>query len=160
MSKKLQGNGLWESSRMMLPQHKEQSMSALPQTAPPTKKEFEMMRKSIILPVVLNIVEKKSIEVEMSSQTLKPLYSAAAKVLANTIRADVQQSKKDLVERNIRVFEDGKDDSLLYYRYVCRGHKDRFMMTKDFMRDEISMQIGVYAKNLIAALQKLVNNNR
>ncbi|WP_240413715.1 hypothetical protein [Paenibacillus periandrae] len=163
MSKKLEGNGLWESSRMMLPQHKEQSMqnqSDKPPLAPepPTKKELEMMRDSVILPVALNIVEKKSIEAEISSQTLKLLYSSAAKILAKCIREDVQKSKKALVESNIRVFEDTKDDTAIYYRFICRGHEDQFTMTKDFMRAEVSVKIGRYVKSLVVILQEAARN--
>jgi hypothetical protein len=163
MSKKLEKNGLWESSRMMLPQHKEQSMpiqNDIPYVTPepPTRKEIEMMRDSIILPIVLKIVEKKSMEVEMSSQTLKLLYSAAAKILAKNIREDVQKSKKALIERNIRVFEDSKDDTEVIYRYVCRDHKDRFVMTKDFIRAEISARVGRYARSLVVDIQESVKN--
>ncbi|NHN33665.1 hypothetical protein [Paenibacillus agricola] len=163
MSKKLEGNGLWESSRMMLPQHKEQSMqnqSDQPHLAlePPTKKDLQMMRDFVILPFALKIVEKKSIEVEMSSLTLKLLYSSAAKILAKCMREDVQKSKKILVERHIRVFEDSKDDTELIYRYICRGHEDRFVVTKDFMREEISRRIGSYAKSLIVILQEAMKS--
>jgi len=159
MSKKLEGNGLWESSRMMLPQHKEQSMSIqndMPSLTPepPTRKEIEMMREYIILPVALKIVEKISLEVEVSSQTLKQLYSAAAKVLAKNIREDARKSQKALLERNIRVFEDSKDDKELVYRFVCRGREDRFIMTRDFMRAEIGIKIGRYVQNLIIVLQE------
>ncbi|MFE5318930.1 hypothetical protein ACFQ88_09490 [Paenibacillus sp. NPDC056579] len=165
MSKKLEGNGLWESSRMMLPQHKEQSMSVPNETSssaaePPTRKELELMREYILLPVALQIVEKRSIEVEMSSMTLKLLYSAAAKILARKIREDVQKSRAALLEKNIRLFEESKDDTALYYRYVCRGREDRFTMTKDFMRAEISARIGRYAKSLVATLQEAVRNKK
>lgn len=158
MSKKLEGNGLWESSRMMLPQHKEQSLSIqndMPPLTPepPTRKEIEMMRDYIILPIALKIVEKKSIEVEISSLTLKLLYAAAAKILAKNIREDVQHSKKALFERNIRVIEDAKEDTELTYRYLCRGHEDRLVMTRDFMRTEISARLGSYARSLIATIQ-------
>jgi hypothetical protein len=159
MTKKLEGNGLWESSRMMLPQHKEQSMPIQNNTfaraaEPVTKQEIEMMRDSIILPMALGIVEKNSREVAMSSLTLKLLFSNAAKILAKQIRADAQKSKKVLVERDIRVMEESKDDTELIYRYACRGHEDRFVMTKDFMRAEIGVRIGRYAKSLVDVLQE------
>jgi hypothetical protein len=163
MTKKLEANGLWESSRMMLPQHKEQSMSTQNQTPapaakPPTRKELELMRECIILPIALKIVEQKSMEVGMSSQTLRPLYLAATKILGKHIREDVRQSKKALLESDIRVFEDTKDDTSLYYRYVCRGREDAFIITRDFMRSAISARIGNYAKSLIAMLQETAKN--
>jgi hypothetical protein len=161
MSKKLEGNGLWESSRMMLPQHKEQSLAMSIQNdtshqlkEPPTRKELEMMREYILLPVALHIVDKKILEVERSPQMLKLLYSTAAKVLAKHILEDVQKSKKVLHEQNIRVFEDTKDDSELTYRYICRGYEDRFVMTRDFMRAEISVRIGRYVRRLAGAMKE------
>ena len=161
MSKKLEGNGLWESSRMMLPQHREQSLSMVIQNSdspqskePPTRQEFEMMREYILLPVILHIVEKKILEVEGSPQMLKLLYSTAAKVLARHIREDMQKSKKILHERSIRVFEDTKIDGELTYHYICRGYEDRFTMTREFMRAEISVRIGRYVGSLAADMKE------
>jgi hypothetical protein len=90
----------------------------------------------------------------MSPQMLKLLYAAATQILAKHIREDVQTSRKALVEKNIRVFEDSKDDTELVYRYVCRGHEDRLVMTKNFIRAEISVRIGRYAQCLITTLQE------
>ena len=157
MTKKLEGNGLWESSRMMLPQHKEQLLhiqsGASIVAEPPTKREIEVMRDSIILPVALTIVENKRTEIERSSQTLKGLYAAAAHLLAKNIQEDVMKYKKFLIDSNIQVFEDSKNDTELHYRYTCRGRENRFVMTKDFMRAEISVRIGRYTKSLIGSLQ-------
>ncbi|MDF2671513.1 MAG: hypothetical protein K0R67_3819 [Paenibacillus sp.] len=143
---------------MMLPQHKEQLLhiqSGVPIVAePPTKREIEVIRDSIILPVALTIVENKRLEIERSSQTLKGLYAATAHLLAHNIQEDVLKYRKFLVDSNIQVFEDSKDGTELHYRYMCRGREDRFVMTKDFMRAEISVRIGRYAKSLIGTLQQ------
>ncbi|TVY08761.1 hypothetical protein [Paenibacillus cremeus] len=159
MSKKLEGNGLWESSRMMLPQHKEQSMSSHQgapslNQEPPSRKELEMIRDSILLPMALRMVEKISVDVERSSQTLKLMYAAATKILAITIREDVKKTKKALLERDIRVFDEAKDDAALHYRYVCRGREDRLIMTKEFMKAGISVKIGHYVQGLVTLLQE------
>lgn len=89
---------------MILPQHKEQVMlmrnGSSPLTAePPTRKEIEIMRDHIVLSITLRVIEKKKIEVEMSSQTLKLLYSATTRLLAKNIREDVKKTKKILVEK-------------------------------------------------------------
>ncbi|WP_110932294.1 hypothetical protein [Paenibacillus bouchesdurhonensis] len=167
MSKKLTGNGLWESSRMMLPQHKEQSVSirhespgdaaanasAIPALSPPTAKDIEAIRKHIILPVALQIVEKKKREVELSSQTFKSLYAVATKVLAQHIREDMQRCRKSLLEQQIRIFEPSMDGLDMHYRFVCRGIEDEFIMTKDFLKSQVSLTIGQYTNDLIAILR-------
>ncbi|MFD3258651.1 hypothetical protein ACE3MQ_08595 [Paenibacillus lentus] len=166
MSKKLAGNGLWESSRMMLPQHKEQSLSTREQAtaaangaagirapSPPTAKDIEVIRQYIILPVALQIVEKKNREVERSSQTLKSLYAVATKVLAQHMREDMQRCRKSLIKQQIRIFEPSTDGLDIHYRFVCRGIEDEFTMTKDFLKSQVSLAIGQYTNNLIAILR-------
>ncbi|GIP58007.1 hypothetical protein [Paenibacillus woosongensis] len=167
MSKKLSGNGLWESSRMMLPQHKEQSVSASRQAAgeaaaggaahrtvsPPTAKDIEVIKSYIILPVALEIVEKKNREVEMSSQTFKALYAAATKVLAQHIRGDIQRYRKSLLEQGIRIFEPSMDGLDIRYRFVCRGMEDEFTMTRDYLKSQVSLAIGHYTNHLTAILR-------
>ncbi|WP_211344368.1 hypothetical protein [Paenibacillus lentus] len=167
MSKKLTGNGLWESSRMMLPQHKEQSVltrresgtnsaandSAIPAPFPPTAKDMEAIRRYIVLPVALQVVEKKKREVEMSSQTFRSLYAVATNVLAQHIREDMQRCRKSLVEQQIRIFEPSMDGLDVHYRFICRGAENGFTMTKDFLKSQVSLTIGQYTNNLIAILR-------
>lgn len=145
---------------MILPQHKEQVMlmrnGSSPLTPePPTRKEIEIMRDHIVLSITLRVIEKKKIEVDMSSQTLKLLYSATTRLLAKNIREDVKKTKKILVEKDINVFENSKDDTALYYRFVCRGHEDEFIITKEFVRSEVSAKIGGYIQSLVSILQKV-----
>ncbi|GAA0135743.1 hypothetical protein YSY43_25830 [Paenibacillus sp. YSY-4.3] len=167
MSKKLSGNGLWESSRMMLPQHKEQSVSVSRQAAdeaaasgaahrvvsPLTAKDIETIKKYIILPVALEIVEKKNREVELSSQTFKALYAAATKVLAQHIRRDIQLCRKSLLEQSIRISEPAMDGSDIRYRFVCRGMEDEFIMTRDYLKAQVSLTIGHYTNHLVEILR-------
>lgn len=145
---------------MILPQHKEQVMlmrngSTPRATEPPTRKETEIMRNHIVLAFTLQVIEKKNIEVEMSSQTLKLLYSATTRLLAKIIREDLKEVKKILVEKNISLFEISKDDTAIYYRFVCRGHKDKLIITKEFVRAEVSAKIGSYIQSLVSILQKV-----
>ncbi|MED4601709.1 hypothetical protein P9314_13465 [Paenibacillus validus] len=153
MSKKLEKNGLWESSRMMLPQHKEAFQNRLNdksvQHSRPTTEEINMMRDYVLLPIMHSIIIRKAREVERSSETLRLLYSKAAQVLAKNIHVDLSKVKKYLLEKNIRVFEEEKDDRMIRYRYICREHEDSFTITRDYMRAEISVRIGRYADSLV-----------
>jgi hypothetical protein len=158
MSKKLTGNGLWESSRMMLPQHKEAAVERMKGRAessePPKREDLQLIRDYIILPIMHTIVLKKSQDIAMSAETLKLLYSKAAQVLAINIEGDLKNVKKAMLERNIRVFEEEKGHDSMHYRYVCRGHEDRFGLRRDMILAEISVRIGKYTSNLTAAMQK------
>jgi hypothetical protein len=155
MSKKLEDNGRWESSRMMLPEHREQYLERHQQkpdepTAPrtPSKEELQVIRDSVLLPMMLSIVEKNRREVEQSSYTLKPVYVAAANALMDRIHKELMAAKKSLREHSIKVFDDEQVDNVMYYKYVYRGYSDKFAMVRDVVRAEISTRIGKYAAEL------------
>ncbi len=157
MSKKLQNNGLWESSRMMLPQHKEQSLHLGQENSvsePPTSKELNLMRDSIILPVTIEIVHKKRMELEMIDLMFKVAYLEVTKILTRSLQKDLQKTKKALIEKKIRLQEDSRETTQIIYRYFCRGYEDQLVITKNYMRDEIGRKIDTYLKNLITILQE------
>ncbi|MFC4103427.1 hypothetical protein [Paenibacillus xanthanilyticus] len=154
MSKKLQGNGRWESSRMMLPEHREQYLSRRhgqheqAKTELPSKEELELVRDFVLLPMMLTIVEKNSTEIGLTSYSLKSLYIKASQVLMTRIHADLSEVRKKMKVRNIKVFEEERVDSAIHYRFVCRGYEDTFAMMRDVARAEISVRIARYVSEM------------
>jgi hypothetical protein len=151
MSKKLEKNGLWESSRMMLPEHREALIERRKPQAEadnkpnvPTHEELKLIRNYALLPIILSIVETNYRKIETSSYPLKKLYITATEQLMSLVHADLVQVKKTLKERNIKVFEDERVDGVIRYRFVCRGYEDRFAMIRDVVRAEISVKIAEY----------------
>lgn len=154
MSKKLEGNGRWESSRMMLPEHREQYLSRRrgqqEQVRPglPSKEEIELVRDYVLLPMILTIVDKNSTAIGLSSYSLKSLYVKASQVLMARIHADMSEVRKKMKTRNIKVFEEERVDSALYYRFVCRGYEETFAIVRDVARAEISVRISRYVSDM------------
>ncbi|MCR8641767.1 hypothetical protein NV379_03765 [Paenibacillus sp. N1-5-1-14] len=160
MSKKLEKNGLWESSRMMLPQHKEILIERRKfklgddkeERVYPTAEELELMKDSVLLPVMHAFVLKRVEVAKHSSEPLRELYVKTAELLAKYIQIDLIQVKRSLVEKKIVVMEEEKDECMLHYRYKYRGHEDRFTITRDYMRAEIGMRVRGYADGLVTGL--------
>lgn len=154
MSKKLNGNGRWESSRMMLPEHREQylerkhSMEKEQEITLPTQEEMELIREFIILPMLLSIVDKNCREIELSTYSLKSLYVKASQLLMTKVHSDLSEVRKKMRLKNIKVFENERIDSAIHYGFVCRGYKDNFAMMRDVARAEISMRISRYVSDL------------
>ncbi|MCZ8520182.1 MULTISPECIES: hypothetical protein [Paenibacillus] len=157
MSKKLQGNGRWESSRMMLPEHRAQLIerqriqsgeAPAVRAQMPTKEELELIRDYTLLPMMLTIVEKNRIQMELSTVSMKKLYVTALHALMRQIHMDLVLVKKSLRERSIKVYDDEAVDSAIHYRYVCRGYEDRLAMTRDVVRSEISVRLARYVAGL------------
>jgi len=151
MSRKLEDNGRWESSRMMLPEHREQYLEKHRATAAesiakriPTKEELTLVRDSVLLPMILTIVDNNRRELELSTNSLRNFYVTAAEALMKSIHTDLVAVKKALKEHGMKVFEEERADAVIYYRYVCRGYEDRFAMVRDVVRAEINKRITAY----------------
>ncbi|WP_028561486.1 hypothetical protein [Paenibacillus pinihumi] len=159
MSKKLEGNGRWESSRMMLPEHREQYLqlkegqqSEQPRAQIPTREELELIRDAVLLPIMLSVVDKNCREIEASAYSLKRLYVMASNVLLTRIHQDLARVKRELKNRSIKVFEDERVDSALHYHFICRGYENQFAMLRDVIRTEMSVRMAKYIKEMTTAL--------
>jgi hypothetical protein len=156
MSKKLTGNGRWESSRMMLPQHKEalnERQNPKPETTrvqAPTKEEMEYIRDHVLLPIMLTLVERNGKELQLSTNTLRKFYLAVTNVLMNRIHKELAQVNRELRARKIKVFQDGSEDTDLHYRYICRGYENKFAIMRDVARASISVKIGEHIQHILA----------
>ncbi|WP_281887756.1 hypothetical protein [Paenibacillus sp. YYML68] len=166
MSKKLHNNGLWESSRMMLPEHREAlierrkskqdeaGVEGAPVARPnvPTQEELAWIRSSALLPIMLSIVENNLQTIQTSSYPLKRLYVSATHLLMDAIHADLAKVRKSLKQRGIKVFEDEKIDGAIRYRFICRGYEDSFVMLRDMVRAEISVRLSDYIGGIFQRL--------
>lgn len=162
MSKKLQKNGLWESSRMMLPQHKEALLNRrldLDQPArpappsPPKRGELELMKNYVMLSHLQTIVTRKIWDIERSSETLKSLYAQAGQILAQHIDRDLSKAGRAMLDNNIHLFAGEHDGQAITYPYTCRGCEGSFLITREHMRADISKRLGRYTDHLVAALR-------
>ncbi|MCD1257885.1 hypothetical protein B5M42_003395 [Paenibacillus athensensis] len=149
MSKKLQGNGLWESSKMMLHEHK---AALLERQLPdhehgirahlPTQEDLRLVRSCVLLPMMIGIVESNGRGMESSSYPLKTLYINATQILLNRLYDELAQVKRTLKERHIHIREEEHLDGAIHYRLVCRGYEDRLTLLRDIARAEIGARIG------------------
>lgn len=158
MSKKLEKNGLWESSRMMLPQHRE-ALQNLRSDKPapanrPTAEDIGIMRDYVLLPLMYGMIKRKAGEIERSAETLRQLYSRVAHALAAQIQVDISETKTKMMHRSILLIEEEKNDRGIHYRYVCRGHEDSLIIAKDYMRAEMSVRTARYIDQLLASMYK------
>jgi len=154
MSRKLDGNGRWESSRMMLPEHREAYLKKRRHAAAeggtaggvplPTKEELELIRDCVLLPMMLTIADKNCADVRRSASSMKRLYVRACEALMKLMHDDLARARKELRSRNIKLYPEERVDSAVRYRFNCRGYEDEFGMMRDVVRAEISMKFARY----------------
>lgn len=118
-----------------------------------TVEELTMLRDYILLPYMLTMVQKSVDDIEHSPNILKQLYLAAGQAVINKISKDMYDLRRELTKRNIKIISDEHADLVVYHRFLCRGYEDRFGMTRDVMRSEISVRLGAYVAELGASLK-------
>lgn len=168
---KLDGNERWKS-KMLLTEHVErydehhaeggaQSAAAAAQAhaRPPkgnliTTEERTMLRDYILLPHIEKIVERSIADVEHTTTVLKRAFLMAGQKILDRVAQDLHGLRRDLKQRNIRILNEEQSDLVVYHRYYCRGYEDRFGMTRDVMRSEISMKLARYTSELAVLLKE------
>lgn len=118
-----------------------------------TVEERTMVRDLILLPYIDTMVSRSLKEIELSSSILMRAFVIAGQAIQRRIMQDTYQLQRELKQRNIRVLADEQEEFLVYYKIFCRGYQERFGLTRDVMRTEISLRLTRYTAELGAALK-------
>lgn len=113
-----------------------------------TKEELEMIRDAIMLPFIMDVVQRNIDKLNFETWILKPLYIEAGEKLLDHIQKHLAEIKKELRRRDIKVWEDRHADHILHYKYVCRGYHDTFGIMREVMKAEMSVRLTQYMRKL------------
>lgn len=152
---KLDGNERWKT-KMLLTDHVEQyeqeDKAEGARNKMLTVEERTMIRDLILLPHIDTMVSKSLREIEHTSSILKRAFVLAGEAIQQRIMQDTYRLQKELKQRNVRFIADEQDEFVIYHKIFCRGYQDRFGMTRDVMRTEISLRLTKYTNELGNAL--------
>lgn len=151
---KLDGNGRWES-KMTLTEHVEQyeKRNEPKNLNRPTTEELTMIRDFILLPLMLNMVQKAADEIKNSTNILRRHFWFSTQILMNRIENDMYLLRKELTRRNIKVMTEEQVDLVVYHKIICRGYEERFGMVRDVVRSEISVRLTKYLNEMSKLLE-------
>ncbi|RKP50047.1 hypothetical protein D7Z26_19735 [Cohnella endophytica] len=146
---KLDGNERWKS-KMLLTEHQEQYQNRHNKTLTgrATNEELTMIRDVIMFPHMLTMSDKSLQEVRRTPNLYKRLFEQAVQLIMNKISKDLFALRRELKNRNIKVFDDETADGIIYHRYVCRGYEDKFGIVRETLRSEISVRLAQYASSV------------
>lgn len=113
-----------------------------------TIEEREMVRDLILLPYIDTMVSKSMKEIERSGNVLNRSYLLAGRYIQKRIIQEVYQIRQEFRKRNIKVVEDTQDDFVTYNMIYYRGYQERFGLTRDVMKTQISLQLTKYTSDL------------
>jgi len=147
---KLQGNERWKS-KMLLTEHQEQYEKrhdkALAGRA--TTEELTMIRDSIMYPHMLTMCDKSLREVERTPNLFRRQFAQVIQLIMDKISREMFSVRRELKNRNIKVFDDETVDGIIYHRYSCRGYEDKFGIVRETLRSEISVRLAQYSAEVI-----------
>jgi hypothetical protein len=152
---KLDGNERWKG-KMLLTEHQEQYMErdkkAL--TGLVTSDELTMIRDVIMFPHMLTICDKSLQEVKRSPNLFNRYFEQFIQMVMDMVTKDLFKLRRELKNRNIKVFDDETIDSIIYHKYACRGYEDKFGIVRETLRSEISVRMAKYASSIFNPLGK------
>lgn len=151
---KLDGNERWKTKMIMTEHVQEYEQKQGEEVRRRiTVEERTMVRDLILLPYLDTMVSKALREIELSSSILQRASMIAGQAIQQRIMDDTHRLQKELKQRNIRVVADEQEEFLVYYRIFCRGYQERFGLTRDVMRTEISLRLTRYTAELGSILK-------
>ncbi|AIQ47622.1 hypothetical protein R70723_18285 [Paenibacillus sp. FSL R7-0273] len=156
---KLDGNERWKT-KMLMSEHvdqyeqQEKGEKETDSRTMLTNAERTMVRDLILLPYIDTMVSKSIEEIERSGNMLTKMYLMAGRYIQSRVMQDTYRLQKELRQRNIKVLADEQEDFLMYYKIFFRGYQERFGLTRDIMRTEISLKLTRYTSELGAVLKE------
>lgn len=157
---KLDGNERWKS-KMIMTEHLEQYEQKNKEEHAGGKmlsiEERTMIRDIILLPYIDTMVSRSIGEIERSGNLLNQLYVMAGRYLQDRVMQDTYRLQRELKQRNIRIISDEQDDFIIYHKIFFRGYQERFGLTRDVMRSEISLRLTHYTSEIGSLFKEHMN---
>jgi len=146
---KLDGNNRW-GGKMLLTEHQErydQRNGILAVKA--SAEELRLIRDSILLPHLMTMLQRSIDEISRSQISMHNVMARFMRVLLDRVSLESFNNRRELKKRNIKILSDETHDDIVYNRYVCRGYEDKFGMTREVMRAEISNHLSKAVEGIL-----------
>ncbi len=142
---KLEGNNRW-SGKMLLTEHQEQYDKRYEPSriGKATADELQLIRDWMILPYMMTMADKGLQDAKRQNHLFKRLFIRSIQFVLDSITRDMMLLRKELAQRQIKVWDDITQDDIIYCKYVCRGYEDQFGITREVLRTEIAKKFGLY----------------
>ncbi|WP_433946288.1 hypothetical protein [Paenibacillus sp. SN-8-1] len=116
-----------------------------------TEEEAGWVKEFLLLPLILDLMEKDLMLVSSGSSPLKlpELYMAVLRELQSRITRELGQIRQQMRRHGIKVYEQHRTGAGLEARYLCRGYQYEFSMLWSFARAEIDRRVTFYLGEVV-----------
>ncbi|WJH34488.1 hypothetical protein MJA45_18950 [Paenibacillus aurantius] len=110
----------------------------------PTESEAALVRKYVLLPVLLTMLQRDIDAVTRSALKVSLPYIVIMQRMMDTVREDLSRVRSGLGKAGIRIYTEEKNAKGIQCKYVCRGYHESFTMSRDSVKAEVSLLAGQY----------------
>lgn len=107
-----------------------------------TEEEFVLVRSAIMLPLVLGALEHDNKKLKDADLKVPMVYVANNRQLQEYILKDIAQVKKELRNRGIKIFDQGKTPTGYQAKYICRGYRHESSWLSSFIKSIVVVRLS------------------
>ncbi|MDF2958471.1 MAG: hypothetical protein K0S39_206 [Paenibacillus sp.] len=112
-----------------------------------TREELQFVKMGIILPVMLDVLQRDMNRINQVKLKLDILYIKGLGKAQDSVHAELMELKAELRKRGIKIVEEVRLTEGIQARFKCRGYDHRFLLQWDKVRTEIlkkgSQHLGI-----------------
>ena len=107
-----------------------------------TEEELLMVKQSLILPIVLDVLAHDIRVLQGSTAKMNGLYVKYLHSLQDQVSLELYHLRRQLRQKGIKVFRQERAKKGLEAEYLCRGYEHQFMMLWGVVKAEVEIALG------------------
>lgn len=111
-----------------------------------TPEEAEFIKESVLLPILLDVLERDRAAILRAELKLPELYGELIEVLQNRVTADLSLVRQGMRKHGMKVYEERRTTLGIEASYLCRGYHYEFSMLWGLVKAEILQRLRRYLK--------------
>ncbi|TDG00166.1 hypothetical protein [Paenibacillus piri] len=102
-----------------------------------TPEELQFVKMGIILPVMLDVLQRDMNRIKQVKLKLNVLYTLSLGKAQDGVHAELMELKAELRKRGIRIYEEARVAEGIQARFKCRGYDHKLLLQWEKVRTEI-----------------------
>jgi len=107
-----------------------------------TEEELQLVKRSLILPIVLDVLAHDIRVLQGSAAKMNGLYAKYLNSLQDKVSLELYHIRRQLRQKGIKVFRQERAKQGLEAEYLCRGYENRFTMLWGIVKAEVETELG------------------
>ena len=106
-----------------------------------TEEELKIVKQSLILPIVLDVLSHDIRVLQGSSAKMNGLYIRFLHSLQDRVSLELYHLRRELRKSGIKVYRQERAKQGLEAEYLCRGYEHRFTMLWGVVKAEVEIEL-------------------